>query len=38
MGYAIQSSYYARAEVEGNALARNARAMGTFSNATITGR
>jgi hypothetical protein len=24
--------------VEGNALARNARAMGTFSNATITGR
>ena len=38
MGFAIQSSYHARAEVEGNALARNARAMGTFTNATITGR
>jgi hypothetical protein len=38
MGYAITSVYYAKAEVEDNALARNPRTMGAFTNATINGR
>ena len=38
MGYAIQSGYYARAELKDNALARNPRPMGAFTNSTITDR
>jgi hypothetical protein len=38
LGYAIQASYHAWADVDGNALIGNARATGAFSNATISGR
>ncbi len=38
MGYAIQASYHAHAELEGNALAGNPRPMGTFNFAVISDR
>ena len=38
LGYAIQATYHAHAELEGNALAGNPRPTGTFTNATISVR
>jgi hypothetical protein len=37
-GYAIQASYYALAEVDGNALVGNARTMRGFAGGRIIGR
>jgi hypothetical protein len=38
LGYAIQASYHAHAELEGNALHGNPRPTGTFNFAVISGR